>query len=104
MKAAVLFTQTSPILILTSSDSLAHPELLRELEAKSITRFIACEVDIEAVRMAYGSRYRTVMEDRSQQDILRVLDVDGPHILNHFSMYDLGDPQVVELGHLQRQA
>lgn len=104
MKAAILFTQTSPILILTSCDSLAHPDLLHELEAKHIVKFLACAVDLEAVRQAYGTRFDRVTEDPNQQDTLRVLDVDGPHIFSHFCLYDLGRPQIMELGHQEARA
>jgi hypothetical protein len=41
MKAAMVFTGSGPILILTSFDSLEHPTLAEKLGARGITKYIA---------------------------------------------------------------
>jgi hypothetical protein len=101
MKAAVLFTKSGPILILTSCASFREPGLLRELAAKHITKFIAYEVDLVTVQEVYGLKYDIVRGDLLQTDILRVLDFDGHNIFNRFALDELGDPVPVETGQLE---
>ncbi len=47
MKAALLFTGSGPLVILTSHASLITPQLLEKLSAKGIDKFITYEVPIE---------------------------------------------------------
>ena len=75
MKAAVVFTGSSPILILTSLGRLDDPDLVARLAAKGIGKFIAYEVPV----------------DVAQDDGLRILDVDGQHIFCHLHLSDLGE-------------
>jgi hypothetical protein len=92
MKAAVLFTGTGPILILTSFESLSDPRLVDKLAIKGIRKFIACEVAEETVRERYGNHYQVVMSDLHQEDDLRVLDYDGHHVFYSFSFREMGEP------------
>ena len=50
MKAAMIFTGSGPILILTSFDSLEHPTLTEKLGARGITKYIAYEVSVDKVK------------------------------------------------------
>lgn len=92
MKAGIFFSGTGPILILTTYDSLADPKLVEKLSAKGIKKFIAYEVSDEKVKEKYGMQYNVIMGDLHQTDDLRVLDYDGHHIFNNFSIKELGDP------------
>lgn len=92
MKAGIYFSGTGPILILTTYDSLADPKLVEKLSAKGIKKFIAYEVSDEKVKERYGMQYNVIMGDLHQTDDLRVLDYDGHHIFNNFSIKELGDP------------
>ena len=92
MKAGVYFTGSGPILLLTSYDSLTDAHLVEKLATKGIKKFIAYEVEEEAVKAKYGNHYNVVMGDLHQQDDLRVLDYDGHHVFYNFSLMDLGDP------------
>ena len=47
MKAAVVFTGSGPILILTTSDSLTTEKFVEKLEQKGIEKFLMYEVPIE---------------------------------------------------------
>jgi hypothetical protein len=40
MKAGIVFTGTGPILILTSCDSLEHPDLVARLCEKGISKYV----------------------------------------------------------------
>jgi hypothetical protein len=46
MKAALLFTGSGPLVILTSDASFTDPALLEKLAAKGIDKFIAYELPI----------------------------------------------------------
>ncbi len=92
MKAGIFFSGTGPILILTTYDSLTDPKLVEKLSAKGIKKFIAYEVSDEKVKERYGMQYNVIMGDLHQTDDLRVLDYDGHHVFNNFSIKELGDP------------
>ena len=92
MKAGIYFSGTGPILILTTYDSLTDPKLVEKLYAKGIKKFIAYEVSDEKVKERYGMQYNVIMGDLHQTDDLRVLDYDGHHVFNNFSIKELGDP------------
>ncbi len=92
MKAGVVFTGTGPILILTSYDSLTHPELAKKLAAKRIKKFIASEVSMDKVKEKYGETFNVIMEDLKQTDDLRVLDFDGHTIFLNFDFKEMGKP------------
>ena len=96
MKAGIYFSGTGPILILTTYDSLTDPKLVEKLYSKGIKKFIAYEVSDEMVKERYGMQYSTIMGDLHQTDDLRVLDYDGHHIFNNFSIKDLGTPVFYE--------
>jgi hypothetical protein len=92
MKAGILFSGTGPIMILTSYASFGDPDFTEKLVSKGIKKFIAFEVDVELVQKKYGQHFHIVMGDLNQSDDLRVLDYDGHHIFNNFSLRELGEP------------
>ena len=92
MKAGIYFTGSGPILILTSYDSLVNPELVKKLSGKGIKKFISYEVSVESLKKKYGSHYEAVLDDIKQEDDLRVVDYDGHHVYNEFSLKELGNP------------
>ena len=92
MKAAILFTGTGPILILTTFDKIDNPELTKKLETKNIKKFIAYEVPEDKLKEKYGMHFDIILGDLKQTDDLRVLDYDGHHIFNNFSLSELGEP------------
>ena len=92
MKAGIFFTGTGPILILTSYNSLADPNLVEKLETKGIKKYIAYEVPEDKVKEKYGNHYNVILGDLNQTDDLRVLDYDGHHVFYNFSMKEMGEP------------
>jgi hypothetical protein len=92
MKAGIFFTGSGPLLILTSYDSLTNPSLVNKLHGKGIRKFVAFELPEEIVREQYGIHYDLILSDLKQEDDLRVLDYDGHHIFNHFSLKLLKNP------------
>ena len=92
MKAGIVYTGTGPILILTSCDSLEHPDLAARLGEKGINKYVAFEVALELVRKNYGQHFAVVLGDSKQSDFLRVVDVEGQRIFNDFALEDMGQP------------
>jgi hypothetical protein len=92
MKAALLFTGSGPLVILTSHTSLTDPALLTKLRAKGIAKFIAYEVPVETAQKRYGGHFQVVMRDLSEADDLRVLDFNGERAFRLFHLSELTAP------------
>jgi len=92
MKAAVVFTGSGPILILTTYASFGSPDFIEKLEAKGLNKFIAYEVPVELAKEKYGQHFDVIMKDVQQDDDLRVLDYNGHRVFHNFSFKELGIP------------
>lgn len=92
MKAGIFFTGTGPILILTTYESFTEPKFIEKLSAKGLKKFIVYGVPEELVKKRYGMHFNVVMGDLHQTDDLRVLDYDGHHVFNNFSLEELNEP------------
>ena len=92
MKTGIFFTGTGPILILTSYDSFTDVKFVKKLSAKGIKKFIAYEVSEKKVKQRYGMHFNVILGDLHQTDDLRVLDYDGHHVFNNFSLNELNEP------------
>jgi hypothetical protein len=92
MKAGIFFTGTGPILILTSYESLADPNLVEKLALKGIKKYIAFEIQEDLVKKKYGKHFNVILGDLKQEDDLRVLDYDGHHVFYNFSIDEMGEP------------
>jgi predicted ABC-type ATPase len=92
VKAYFLFTAGGPLVILTSYDSIENPKVLKRLNSKGISKFIAHEVPVELAKTRYGRHFNVVCQDLHECDDLRVLDYSGERAFNNFSFQDLGGP------------
>src|SRR5690349_19557357 len=92
MKAAMLFTGSGPLVILTSHSSLTDVVLLAKLRAKGIRKFIAYELPVDLTEQRYGGHFRAVLRDLSESDDLRVLDFNGDRAFRLFRLGELGTP------------
>lgn len=92
MRAFLIFTGTGPILVLSTYPDLTDPRLVAKLQYKGISKFIAYEVELEAVRVRYGQAFANVSRDLGEVEDIRVLDFNGHQIMSHFSLAELGDP------------
>ncbi|HBL32153.1 MAG TPA: hypothetical protein DD490_35470 [Acidobacteria bacterium] len=97
MRAYLIFTGSGPILILSTYPSLSDERLISKLRYKGIDKFIAYEVQLDAVKQRYESTYETIAQDLAgSTDDLRVLDFNGHQIMANFSLQALGEP--IKLG------
>ena len=92
MKAALIFSGATPILILTSYPYLYDDRFIEKLCNKGIKKFIAFEVSLETAKARYGNRYDIVMQDLADTEDIRVLDYDGHTAFQNFSFEELGEP------------
>lgn len=92
MHAALIFPGSGPILILTSHEGLEDPALLRRLDLKGITKFIAYPVPLEVAKQKYGVHFDVVSQNLHETDDLRVLDFDGRRAMELLPFDVLGEP------------
>ncbi len=91
-RAYLIFTGTGPILALATYGSLTDERLIDKLSYKGIDKFIAYEVDLDAVRKRYADSFANVVEDLAGEEDIRVLDFNGHQIMTNFSLDELGEP------------
>ena len=96
MKAALLFTGSGPLVIVTSHASLTDPAFTEKLRAKGIAKFIAYEVPLAMAQERYGGHFQVVMRDLHESDDLRVLDFNGERAFRLFRLEELGPPVMFE--------
>lgn len=92
MKCYFLYTATGPLVILTSYDSINDPELLKRMEAKGLSKFIAHEVSVESAKVKYGKHFDVVCGDLHQSDDLRILDYSGERAFKNWKFKEFGTP------------
>jgi hypothetical protein len=96
MKAGIIFSGSSPLLILTSYDSFTDEKFVEKLKTKGVLKFIAFEVPVEMAQKKYGLHYDIILADLKQTDDLRVLDYNGHNIMKLFLFKDLAGPAYYE--------
>jgi len=91
-RAYLIFTGSSPILVLSTYPKLTDERLIAKLRYKGIDKFIAYQVDLDAVEERYPQSFPSVVDDLRGVEDIRVLDFNGHQIMANFSLDALGDP------------
>jgi hypothetical protein len=91
-RAYLIFTGSGPILVLSTYPKLTDGRLLDKLRYKGIDKFIAYEVELDAVRQRYAPAYDNVARDLEEVEDIRVLDFNGHQIMANFGLDELGEP------------
>src|SRR5947208_2415167 len=93
MRAYLIFTGSGPILVLATYPQLTDERLVTKLRYKGIDKFIAYEVQLDAVKERYPGSFDNVAKDlEGGEGDLRVLDFNGHQIMANFSLDALGTP------------
>ena len=92
MKAFMLRTGSGPLMVLTSHPTIVDSVLETKFEAMGIDKFIAYEVDRDAVETRYEHSFANILKDLEHEEDIRVLDFNGHQIMANFSLEELGDP------------
>lgn len=98
MKAALVFTGSGPIVVLTTHDGLTDPDLVSRFAAKGIQKFLAFEVRVEAIKAKCQAHFDHVLEDIRLEDDLRVVDENGHRVLSAFSLREPGAARLRAVG------
>lgn len=96
MQAAIVFTGTGPILILSSFTSLEEKGLHHKLKDKGIGKFILREVPLDQVKDRYKGRFNNLADELKAANDMRVLDYNGNQVFVNFEFPDLGTAIEVE--------
>ena len=91
-RAYILFAGSGPILILSTYSELTDERLVSKLRYKGIDKFIAYEVNLDAVRKRYELSFDNISQDLEAEEDMRVLDFNGHQIMANFSLEELGEP------------
>ena len=91
-RAYLVFTGTGPILVLSTYPRITDERLVNKLRYKGIDKFIAHEVDLEAVKTRYPQSFDSIVHDLEHEEDIRVLDFNGHQIMANFSLNELGEP------------
>ena len=91
-RAYLIFTGSGPILVLSTYPKLTDERLVSKLRYKGIDKFIAYEVDLEAVKARYEHSFANISKDLEVEQDMRVLDFNGHQIMTNFALDELGDP------------
>ncbi len=91
-RAFLLFTGSGPMLILSTYPKLTDERLVSTLRYRGIEKFMAYQVDLDAVERRYPGAYPVVLEELKGSEDIRVLDFNGHQIMANFSLDALGDP------------
>jgi hypothetical protein len=89
-KAGIITAGSGTILVVTACDSFEDPDLVKALRQKGIDKYVEFEVPLDLVKHQYGQHYSVIMADRSQTDLLRVVDVEGQRIFRNFPLSAFG--------------
>jgi hypothetical protein len=93
MRAYLIFTGSGPILVLATYPQLTDERLVTTLRYQGIDKFIAYEVQLDAVKERYPGSFDNVAKDlEGGEGDLRVLDFNGHQIMANFSLDALGTP------------
>ena len=90
-RAYLIFTGTGPILALSTYPELTDDRLVEKFRYKGVDKFIAYEVELEAVKDRY-EHFEEILSDLQQLEDIRVLDFNGHQIMANFSLDELGEP------------
>ncbi len=91
-RAYLVFTGSGPMLLLSSYPKLTDERVVQKLRYRGIEKFMAYQVDLEAVETRYPDAYGEIIESLEENEDIRVVDFNGHQIMANFSLDALGDP------------
>lgn len=92
IRAYIVFAGSGPLLLLSTYPKLTDERMISKLRYKGIDKFIAYEVNLDALRARYAESFDTIARDLDGVEDMRVLDFNGHQIMANFSLHELGDP------------
>lgn len=98
LKSYLLLTGTGAVLILTGDDLEKNPDLLKNLSAGNLNKFVAYELPVDSVKNSYSAHFEHTLRDPFQTGEFKVLDDDGVQIFKNIKLKEMGSPIFFEEG------
>ncbi len=95
-RAYLVFSGSGPMLLLSTFPKLTDERPVQKLLDRGIEKFMAYQVDLDAVEARYAKTYSQILEEIQDREDVWVVDFNGHRIMANFSLDALGDP--IKLG------
>lgn len=89
MDVLLIFSSSTPILILSTFDDPDHPGIARKLSNMGIEKFIGFQVPLDKTKKTYGLRFEQISSAIRDADDIRVLDYNGFTAFRNYSVDEL---------------
>lgn len=89
MHSLLIFSTSTPILILSTFDETESDGMTDKLSNMGIDKFVAFEVPMDRAQEIYGHRFEQIEQAIDDQDDIRVLDYNGFTAFKNFNIDEL---------------
>lgn len=89
MQSLLIFSTSTPILILSTFSDPEDPGLSKKLSNMGIDKFICFEVPRHRTEEIYGTRFKQISDAIYDEDDIRVLDYNGFTAFKNFDIDDI---------------
>lgn len=89
MQAFLIFSTSTPILILSSFDRSDSEGISRKLSNMGIDKFVCFEVPLDRAEEIYGTRFNQITDAIDDDDDIRVLDYNGFTAFKNFDIDEI---------------
>lgn len=92
MHALLIFSTSTPILILSTFDETDSEGMADKLSNMGIDKFVCFRVPVDRAEEIYGTRFSQISDAIDDQDDIRVLDYNG---FTAFKNFDIDEIEMV---------
>jgi hypothetical protein len=92
MHALLIFSTSTPILILSTFEESDSEGMSRKLSNMGIDKFVCFEVPLDRAQEIYGTRYNQITDAIDDNDDIRVLDYNG---FTAFKNFDIDEIEMI---------
>ena len=89
MQSLLVFSTSTPILILSTFSNPEDPGLSNKLSNMGIDKFVCFEVPLDRTKEIYGTRYEQISDVIETAEDIRVLDYNGFTAFKNFDIDDI---------------
>ncbi|MBF0589851.1 MAG: cytosolic protein [Magnetococcales bacterium] len=99
VRSYLIMSGSGAMLVLTKMSQGMQSDVARDtMLKKGIRKYIAFEVPPARAKERYGARFEAVSSTITQENDIRVMDVDGHHVFANFEFREMGEPAFVGEG------
>jgi len=89
MQSLLIFSTSTPILILSTFDDPEDPGLSDKLSEMGFDKFICFQVPLDRTEEIYGNRFKQISDSIEDSRNIRVLDYNGFTAFKNFDIDEL---------------